>query len=50
MQYVINDSLSLWFKVAQTVYADERESLSSGNETILGNRKTDMRLMLKWDF
>ncbi len=50
MQYEINNRLSLWFKIAQTVYADERESLSSGNETILGNRKTDLRLLLKWQF
>lgn len=50
LQYEISDRLSLWFKIAQTVYADERESISSGNETILGNRKTDMRVLLKWDF
>ena len=50
LRYELNNQLSLWFKIAQTVYADERESLSSGNETIPGNRKTDMRLMVKWDF
>ncbi|MEI8084705.1 MAG: helix-hairpin-helix domain-containing protein [Paludibacter sp.] len=50
MEFDLNSRLSLWFKIAQTVYADERESLSSGNETIPGNRKTDMRLMIKWDF
>lgn len=48
--YELNDKLSLWFKIAQTVYADERESMSSGNETISGNRKTDMRFLLKWNF
>lgn len=50
IQYAFNNRLSLWFKIAQTVYADERESLSSGNETILGNRKTDLRFLLKCDF
>ena len=50
MQYEINNRISVWFKIAQTTYADERETLSSGNETISGNRKTDMRLMLKWNF
>ena len=50
LQYDLSKRLSLWFKIAQTVYADERESMSSGNETILGNRKTDMRFLLKWDF
>lgn len=50
LQYDLNKQLSLWFKIAQTVYADDRETLSSGNETINGNRKTDVRLLLKWEF
>lgn len=50
LQYELDQHLSLWFKVAQTVYADDRESLSSGNETISGNRKTDVRLLVKWEF
>lgn len=50
LKYEISNRLSLWYKIAQTVYADDRESLSTGNETILGNRKTDMRMLLKWDF
>jgi len=50
MQYAFNNRLSLWFKIAQTVYADERESMSSGNEMISGNRKTDLRCLLRWDF
>ena len=50
MCYELNTKLSLWFKIAQTVYADDRETMSSGNETILGNRKTDMRFLLNWNF
>jgi hypothetical protein len=50
VKYELTNKLALWFKIAQTVYADERESLSSGNEAISGNRKTDVRMMLKWDF
>ncbi|HJV78100.1 MAG TPA: helix-hairpin-helix domain-containing protein [Paludibacter sp.] len=50
LQYDLNKCLSLWFKIAQTVYADDRESLSSGNESIFGNRKTDIRFLLKWEF
>jgi len=50
LQYDVNKHLSLWFKIAQTVYADDRELLSSGNEAISGNRKTDMRFLLKWEF
>jgi len=49
-QYEMNKRLSLWFKIAQTVYADDREAVSSGNETITGNRKTDARFLLKWEF
>jgi len=49
-QYEMNKRLTLWFKIAQTVYADDREAVSSGNETITGNRKTDARFLLKWEF
>ncbi|MBP6662514.1 MAG: helix-hairpin-helix domain-containing protein, partial [Paludibacter sp.] len=41
LKYELNKQLSLWFKIAQTIYADDREVLSSGNETIAGNKKTD---------
>jgi len=50
VKFEFNTHLSFWFKIAQTVYADNRESLSSGNETISGNRKTDIRLLVKWKF
>jgi hypothetical protein len=50
IQYDVNAHFSVWFKIAQTVYADDRELLSSGNETIQGNRKTDVRFMVKWGF
>jgi len=48
--YKMNKQFSVWFKIGQTVYADDRETLSSGNETITGNRKTDLRLLVKWEF
>jgi len=50
MHYDLNRNISLWFKIAQTVYADDRETVSTGNEAISGNRKTDMRFMVKWGF
>ena len=50
LKYELNKQLSLWFKIAQTIYADDREVLSSGNETIAGNKKTDVRFLLKWEF
>ena len=50
VQYEINKHFSIWFKIAQTTYADDRESLSSGNEEISGNKKTDVRFLLKWSY
>jgi len=50
IKYDLTNSISLWCKYAQTVYADGRESVSSGNEEIKGNRKSDVRFMLRWEF
>jgi len=50
LKYEMNKKMSFWFKLAQTVYADDRESLGTGNETISGNRKTDVRFLVKWEF
>jgi len=50
LKYDLTKHFSIWYKFAQTVYADGRETVSSGNETILGNRKTDMRLLVRWEF
>lgn len=50
LKYEASKKLSLWFKLAQTIYADEREAISSGNEQISGNRKTDVRFLLCWKF
>lgn len=50
LRYNVTKTVSVWFKIAQTVYADDRESLSSGNEMIAGYRKTDLRLLLKYVF
>ncbi len=48
VRYDLGESLSFWVKLAQTVYADGRTSQSSGNEEIPGNRKTDIRFLLRW--
>ncbi len=50
LQYDLTRHFTIWFKFAQTIYADDRESLSSGNETISGNRRTDVRAMVRWEF
>ncbi len=50
VRYDINQKLSVWFKVAQTKYADGRESVGSGNDLIMGNKKTDFRMLMRWEF
>lgn len=50
LRYDAGKNLSLWLKLAQTVYADDRTAVSSGNEEIPGNRKTDFRFLVKWKF
>jgi hypothetical protein len=50
LRYDLNNHVSCWFKIARTVYANDRESIGNGNETISGNSKTDMRFLFKWEF
>ncbi|MGC3977251.1 MAG: hypothetical protein QM751_02855 [Paludibacteraceae bacterium] len=50
LKYDVTKAISIWLKLAQTTYSDDRESVSSGNEEITGNRKTDFRLLLRWKF
>lgn len=48
LQYQVSDKFTCWFKIGQTSYSDDREWISSGNELIYGNRKTDVRFLLRW--
>lgn len=50
LRYDVTKNLSLWVKLAQTVYADYRETISSSNEEIQGNRKTDFRFLMRLKF
>ena len=50
VKYQLSKQLSLWMKIAQTCYADGRTSMGSGNETVMGNRDTDVKVMMKWAF
>jgi len=50
LKYELTENCSLWFKIAQTVYGDNRTTISSGNEEIQGNKKTDIRLMVRYRF
>lgn len=50
LRYDVNQKLSVWLKASQTLYADGRESTGSGNDLIAGNKKTDFRMLVKWEF
>jgi len=50
VKYELTENCSLWFKIAQTVYGDNRPTISSGNEEIQGNKKTDIRFMVRYRF
>ncbi|MFV0470807.1 MAG: helix-hairpin-helix domain-containing protein [Paludibacteraceae bacterium] len=50
VKYDVFKNISVWLKLAQTVYADDRENIGSGNEKIEGNRKSDFRFLLRWKF
>lgn len=50
LKYDILSNFTLWMKLSQTAYADNRSAISSGNELIEGNRKTDFRILLRYKF
>ena len=50
IKWQTTEKLSLWFRFAQTVYGDKRETIGSGGELIMGNRTSDVKLMLAYYF
>jgi hypothetical protein len=50
LKYEASRNVAIWLKFAQTIYADDRTEISSGNEMIQGNRKTDARILLQLKF
>lgn len=50
LKYAASRNVAIWLKFAQTIYADDRTEISSGNEMIQGNRKTDARILLQLKF
>ncbi len=46
LKFKINEKLDFWFKVANTAWSD-RETISSGNNKILGNNKTELKFQLR---
>lgn len=49
VNYDFSKQLSLWFRVAQTVYK-ERNSVGSGLDEINGNKKTEVKLQVQYYF
>ncbi len=49
INYKLGKALSLYLKIGQTTYI-HKEIIGSGLEEIDGNRKTDVRVLLKWRF
>lgn len=47
--YDINKKLSIWFRWAQTVYGN-KQTVGSGLDEISGNKKSDIKLQIRWIF
>jgi len=45
----ISKSIDLWFRIAQTWYANKTE-IGSGTDLIDGNKKTDVKVQIRWKF
>ncbi len=48
LDYQITSRLTLYVRVAQTYYTDNRLQFGTGAETIQGHHRTDFRLHLQW--
>jgi hypothetical protein len=46
LKYKISEKLDFWFKVANTAWND-RKTISSGNNKILGNNKTELKFQIR---
>jgi len=49
MNYDLNKKCSLWLRWAQTIY-NNKETIGSGLDEISGNRKSDLKLQIRWVF
>ncbi len=49
LNYDFSKQLSLWFRIAQTVYKD-KNTVGSGLDEIKGNKKTELKLQLQYYF
>ncbi|MCL2597739.1 MAG: helix-hairpin-helix domain-containing protein, partial [Paludibacter sp.] len=48
LNYDFSKNISAWLKFAQTVYSDDRTYIGSGRDKINGNRKTDLKIQIRW--
>ncbi len=49
LKYKYSNKLTFWLKLSQTVYAD-KTSLGSGNDMIMGSKKTDVKIQASLEF
>jgi hypothetical protein len=49
LNYKINRSISLWLRFAQT-YFNDRDVISSGNDEINSNRRTEIKVQIRAQF
>ena len=49
IRYKITSNVHIWFKLGHTTYSNKNH-IGSGVSEILGNKKTDIRMQLRWKF
>jgi hypothetical protein len=49
LNYDISKKLSFWLRWAQTIY-EEKQEIGSGLDLIQGNKRSQVRIQLKYDF
>lgn len=50
MRYQLSKDISCWVKFSQNIFADDRAAIGSGNEQITGNKKTEIKCLIRWKF
>ena len=50
LRYTVNRHIDLWFRFAQTYYTNPNKVIGSGLDAITGNRKTDLKVQVRYRF
>lgn len=50
LNYRLPRDMHFYFRFAQTLFTDNRESIGTGHELITGNVKTELKLLFRWKF